>query len=104
MDKHHNHGGVQNVSLLLLGVLLKDGGTARQAVSSGVAPRVLRAMQSTEGREVQYNGLQALRLLTDNGRAPRAGQQEAALRAKAAHASDNGICGIANDVLALVTP
>jgi len=104
MDRHPTHGGVQNVCLLMLCVLLKDSTAARQAVTLGTVSRVLRAMEAIAGREVQFNGLSALRLLTDNGRAPRAGLQDAALRAKVAHANDNPISAVANDVLALVTP
>lgn len=104
MDRHPLHGGVQNVCLLALCSLMKDGTVARQAVTLGAVARVLRAMEATAGREVQYNGLAALRLLTDNGRAPRAGLQEAAMRAKVAHQNDNALCTIANEVLALVTP
>merc|ERR1712087_715912 len=61
-------------------------------------------MEISAGREVQYNGLRVLRLLTDNRRAPHAGLQEAAMRAKVAHPNDDDICLISNDVLALVTP
>lgn len=115
MDRHPNHGGVQNVCLLALAGLLKDPATTRQAVNNGIVARVLHAMEVTSGREVQFNGLAALRLLADTGRhpraqlqdnprAPRAGLQEAALRAKVAHQSDNAVCNAANDVLALVTP
>eukprot|EP00440_Ansanella_granifera_P007039 gb/GFBE01007626.1/.p1 GENE.gb/GFBE01007626.1/~~gb/GFBE01007626.1/.p1 ORF type:complete len:413 (+),score=94.30 gb/GFBE01007626.1/:1-1239(+) len=115
MESHAQHGGVQNVCLLLLAALLKDTAVARQAVASGSVNRVLSAMELTTGREVQYNGLSALRLLLDSGRsnraflqdnpkAPRANLQEAALRAKVAHQSDNAVCNAANDVLALVTP
>lgn len=103
MDRHSAHGGIQNVCLLLLGALLKDSLAARQAVILGTASRVMRAMEIS-GREVQYNGLAGLRLLTDNGRAPRAGLQEAAMRAKVAHATDNAVCSVSNDVLSLVTP
>jgi len=104
MDSHPSHGGVQNVCLLLLCALMKDGGAARQAVSLGAVGRVLRAMEATAGREVQYNGCVALRLLADGGRAPRVGLQEAVMRAKVAHQSDDAISGVANDVLAIVTP
>lgn len=104
MDRHPTHGGIQNVCLLALCVLLKDSGAARQAVTLGAVTRVLRALEATNGREVQFNGLSALRLLTDNGRAPRAGLQESAMRAKVAHQNDTTICAVANDVLALVTP
>jgi len=104
MDQHPLHGGVQNVSLLFLAALLNDITAARQAVSLGIVTRVLRAMEATTGREVQYNGLNSLRLLTDNGRAPRAGLQDAAIRAKAAHQHDAAVCALANNVLALVTP
>jgi len=104
MDRHPSHGGIQNVSLLLLYGLMKDTNAARQAVSLGATPRVIRAMEATAGREVQFNGLSALRVLTEQGRAPRTGLQEAALRAKVAHQSDNVVCTAADDVLALVTP
>lgn len=104
MDKHPCHGGVQNVCLLALCGLLKDGVAARQAVTLGSVARVLRAMEATAGREVQYNGLSALRLLTGEGRAPRAGLLEAAMRAKVAHQNDNIVVTVANEVLALVTP
>lgn len=115
MDLHPNHGGIQNVCLLLLCALLKDGNTIRQAVQADAAQRVLRAMDVSTGREVQYNALSALRLLADTGRHPRAMVQdsvkmprqplsESALKAKVAHQSDNAVCNAANDVLALVTP
>lgn len=115
MDLHSNHGGVQNVCLLALTGLLKDPVSTRTAVNSGAVARVLKAMEVTSGREVQYNGLAALRLLADTGRhpravlqdnprVPRAGLQEAAMRAKVAHQSDNAVCNAANDVLAIVTP
>jgi len=115
MDRHASHGGVQNVSLLMLAGLLKDNSVARQAVSSGSVNRVISAMELTTGREVHYNGLQVLKLLLDSGRnnraflqdnprAPRANLQEAALRAKAAHETDSILCNSSNDVLALVTP
>uniref|UniRef100_A0A7S4SBF7 C3H1-type domain-containing protein n=1 Tax=Alexandrium monilatum TaxID=311494 RepID=A0A7S4SBF7_9DINO len=104
MDRHPSHGGVQNVCLILMDRLLKDSSTARQAVSSGAVSRVVRAMEATPGREVQYNGLAALRVLADIGRAPRSGLQEVAMRAKAAHSSDAALCNMANDVLALVAP
>jgi len=115
MDAHPSHGGVQNVSLLMLAGLVKDNAAARTAVASGSVNRVLKAMELTTGREVQSNGLAALRLLLDSGRnnraflqdnprAPRANLQEAALRAKVSHQSDNSVCSSANDVLALVTP
>jgi len=104
MDQHQGHGGVQNVCLLALAGLLKDSSAARQAVSLGTVSRVLQAMEATTGREVQYNALSLLRLLTENGRAQRAGLQEAALRAKVAHQNDTALCKVANDVLALVTP
>lgn len=115
MDRHASHGGVQNVSLLMLTGLMKDHNGARQAVASGTVNRILSAMELTSGREVQYNGCLALRLLLDSGRnsraflqdnprAPRANIQEAALRAKVNHQSDNAVCNAANEVLALVTP
>jgi len=104
MDRHQNHGGIQNVGLLVLCGLVKDSVAARQAVSLGATARVLRSMEATAGREVQFNGLSALRLLTEQGRAQRAGLQEAALRAKVAHQSDSTVCTVADDVLALVTP
>lgn len=105
MDRHRAHGGVQNVSLLLLCGLSKDGSAARQAVSLGFVQRIFRAMESTiGGREVQFNGLSALRLLMDGGRGPRAGLAEAAMRAKVAHQHDVPLCNVANDVLAMVTP
>lgn len=115
MDRHASHGGVQNVSLLMLTGLMKDHTVARQAVAGGTVNRILNAMELTSGREVQYNGLLALRLLLDSGRnsraflqdnprAPRANLQEAALRAKVNHQSDNAVCNASNDVLALVTP
>lgn len=115
MDMHPFHGGVQNVCLLALTGFLKDAVITRQAVNNGTVTRVLKAMEVTSGREVQFNGLAALRLLVDNTRhprmvlqdnprAPRAGLQEAAMRAKVAHQSDNAVCNAANDVLALVTP
>jgi len=104
MDRHPHHGGVQNVCLLALYSLLKDSIAARQAVTLGAVSRVLRAMEATAGREVQNNGLAVLRLLIGEGRAPRAGLQEAAMRAKVAHQNDNTVCAMANEVLALVTP
>mmetsp|Transcript_150532 Transcript_150532/g.464512 ORF Transcript_150532/g.464512 Transcript_150532/m.464512 type:complete len:260 (+) Transcript_150532:73-852(+) len=104
MDRHPAHGGVQNVCLLLIGNLLKDGGAARQAATGGTLSRVLRAMDATNGREVQYNGLTALRLMAEGGRGLRSGLQEAAMQAKAAHAGDAALCTLADDVLALVTP
>eukprot|EP00928_Gymnodinium_smaydae_P017139 TRINITY_DN16545_c0_g2_i1.p1 TRINITY_DN16545_c0_g2~~TRINITY_DN16545_c0_g2_i1.p1 ORF type:complete len:299 (+),score=57.19 TRINITY_DN16545_c0_g2_i1:156-1052(+) len=104
MDRHVNHGGIQNVCLRTLAVLLKDAQGPRQAVSLGLVSRVLRAMDTTNGREVQYNGLSALRLLAENGRAPRAGVQDAAMRAKVSHQGDDGLLDVANDVLCLVTP
>jgi len=104
MDRHPHHGGVQNVCLLALCALMKDSISARQAVTLGAVSRVLRAMEATAGREVQYNGLATLQLLIGEGRAPRAGLQEAAIRAKVAHQSDNTVCTMANEVLALVTP
>lgn len=115
MDQYQNHGGVQNVCLLAITALLKDPVNTRQAVNNGTVARVLKAMEVTSGREVQYNGLAALRLLADTGRhprtvlqdnprAPRVNLQEAALRAKVAHQSDNAVCNAANDVLSLVTP
>lgn len=104
MDRHPNHGGIQNVGLLVLCGLVKDSVAARQAVSLGATARVLRAMEAIAGREVQFNGLSALRLLTEQGRAQRAGLQEAALRAKVAHQSDSTVGTVADDVLALVTP
>jgi len=104
MDRHPSHGGIQNVCLLLFGVLLRDGSAARHAVNGGAVAKVIRAMEATAGREVQYNGLAALRLLTDTGRAARPGLQEVALRAKAAHEGDSGVCSAADEVLALVTP
>jgi len=115
MDLYPGHGGVQNVCLMVLGVVLKEKDTARQALSMGAVSRVLRAMESTEGREVQNNGLAALRLLTDTGRGPRGGLhdaaarakeevQEAAMRSKASHQNDEVVQKAANDVLALVTP
>jgi len=104
MDRHPSHGGIQNVCLLLFGVLLRDGSAARHAVNGGAVAKVIRAMEATAGREVQYNGLTALRLLTDAGRAARPGLQEVALRAKAAHEGDSGVCNAADEVLALVTP
>jgi len=104
MDRHPHHGGVQNVCLLVLVSLLKDSVAARQAVTLGAVSRVLRAMEATAGREVQFNGLAVLRHLIGDGRAPRAGLQDAAMRAKVAHQNDNVVCTMANDVLALVTP
>jgi hypothetical protein len=119
MDAHPTHGGIQNVTLLLLADLMKDSrlsehakhtsrwedsSFARQAVSAGAITRVLRGLESTNGRQVQYNGCVVLRLLLDNGRAPRAGLQEVAMRAKAAHQNDEELCAVADDVLSLVTP
>lgn len=104
MDRHSAHGGVQNVCLIVLCGLMKEGHAARQAVNSGALPRVLRALEATTGREVQVNGLSALRLLAEQGRAQRAGLQEAALRAKVGHQSDNAVVAAADEVLALVTP
>jgi len=113
MDRHPSHGGMQNVCLLVLCGLVKDATAARQAISLGLVTRVLRAMEATQGREVQLNGLSALRLLTENGRSQRLGVQQdaalkakvdAALRAKVAHQYDTTICEIADDVLAMVTP
>lgn len=104
MDAHPTHGGIQNVTLLLLSDLMKDGSFARQAVSAGAVSRVLRGLESTNGREVQYNGCVVLRSLLDAGRAPRTGLQEAAMRAKAAHQGDEELCTMADDVLSLVTP
>lgn len=115
MDQHSSHGGIQNVCLLLLSELIKDGAVARQALAHGAVSRVLRALESTSGREVQYNGCLALRLLLDSGRATRtmqedsgraarAGMQAAAMRAKEEHPRDEVLCAQANDVLALVTP
>lgn len=104
MDRHPHHGGVQNVCLLALGSLMKDAMSARQAVTSGALARVLRAMEATAGREVQFNGLQVLRLLIAEGRAPQVGLQEVAMRAKVAHQSDSTVCALADEVLALVTP
>jgi len=119
MDAHQMHGGIQNVTLLLLSDLMtdsrpsdhtkhtsrwEDGSVARQAVSAGAVSRVLRGLESTNGREVQYNGCVVLRLLLDIGRAPRAGFQEAAMRAKGHHQSDEELCAVADDVLSLVTP
>lgn len=104
MDRHPGHGGVQNIALLPLLELSRDAMVARQAVTCGCVPRVLRAMEATAGREVQFNGCVVLRLLADQGRAPRTGLQEAALRAKVAHQADSALCVAANDVLALVTP
>ncbi|CAE8614146.1 unnamed protein product, partial [Polarella glacialis] len=99
MDAHPSHGGVQNVSLLMLAGLVKDNAAARTAVASGSVNRaawsskvaaaawsskvaaaawsskvaaVLKAMELTTGREVQSNGLAALRLLLDSGRNNRA--------------------------------
>jgi hypothetical protein len=115
MDRHPTHGGIQNVSLLMLASLVKDSMASRQAVTAGAVSRVLKAMDLTSGREVQRNGLAALRLLLecgrtnraflqDNPRAPRTSIQETALRAKVAHQSDDALCETADDVLALVTP
>lgn len=104
MDRHQSHGGIQNVCLRLLCDLIQEGGSARQAVSLGAMSRVLRALETTAGREVQYNGCAAVRLLADSGRAPRSGLQEALMRAKADHENDASLCNLANEVLALVTP
>jgi hypothetical protein len=115
MDRYPGHGGIQNVCLLVMSVLLKDHAAARQALSLGAVARVLKAMETTEGREVQFNGLTALRLLTDTGRGPRGGLhdaaarakedvQEAAMRSKATFQNDESVQKAANDVLALVTP
>lgn len=115
MDRHPAHGGIQNVSLLLLSELMKDSAVARQAVAQGAVSRVLRALESTAGREVQYNGCTALRLLVDHGRVVRmlqeesgrevrTGIQEAAMKAKEEHEGDETLCALANDVLSLVTP
>jgi len=119
MDAHQMHGGIQNVTLLLLSDLMKDsrhsdhtkhtsrwedGSLARQAVSAGAVSRVLRGLEATNGREVQYNGCIVLRMLLDIGRAPRTGLQEAAMRAKAAHQNDEELCTVADDILSLVTP
>jgi len=104
MDRHPSHGGMQNVCLLLLGELLKDASVARKAVSLGAVDRVLVAMDATTGREVQYNGCAVLQHLAGPGRAPRAGLQETAMRAKAAHPGDLELCNLADDLLAVVTP
>ncbi|CAE8648585.1 unnamed protein product, partial [Polarella glacialis] len=72
MDVHPSHGGVQNVSLLMLAGLVKDNAAARTAVASGSVNRVLKAMELTTGREVQSNGLAALRLLLGQRGATRA--------------------------------
>mmetsp|Transcript_66821 Transcript_66821/g.139534 ORF Transcript_66821/g.139534 Transcript_66821/m.139534 type:complete len:317 (+) Transcript_66821:125-1075(+) len=104
MDAHPAHGGIQNVTLLVLCCLMKDSGVARQAVQIGMVPKVLRAMEATSGREVQFNGLNAIRLLIESGRAQRTGLQETALRAKVAHQNDDTVSTAADEVLAIVTP
>lgn len=104
MDMHATHGGVQNVSLLLLCSMAKDATASRQALTKGYVAQIFRAMESTPGREVQFNGLTALRLIVDGGRGPRAALQEAATRAKVAHQHDAALCSLADDVLAMVTP
>lgn len=104
MDLHPAHGGVQNICLRLLVDLMKHGNVARQAVVAGVLPRVLKSLEGSTGREVQYNGCVALRFLADGGRAPRAGLQDVAMQAKVAHENDMALCVVANDVLGIVTP
>lgn len=104
MDRHPAHGGVQNVGLLLLCASMKDASAARRAVSLGFVARVVRALEATDGREVQYNGLGALRLLVDNGRAPRVGLQDVSMRAKTTHQNDTDVCAVADDILAMVIP
>jgi len=115
MERHSNHGGVQNVGLLLLSSLLKDAGVVRQAVAAGAVVRVVASMGLTSGRAVQLNGLQVLQLLMDgsrhsrpflqdNPKAPRAAVQEAALQAKVVYQADEMVCKAADELLALVTP
>mmetsp|Transcript_56716 Transcript_56716/g.135080 ORF Transcript_56716/g.135080 Transcript_56716/m.135080 type:complete len:289 (-) Transcript_56716:118-984(-) len=104
MDLHGNHGGVQNVCCLLVCEMAKDNGVARQAVSHGIVPRLTRALENSCGREVQYNGCVALRLLADGGRAPRTGLQEAAFRAKSSHQGDDVLVQASDELLATVTP
>mmetsp|Transcript_54501 Transcript_54501/g.100836 ORF Transcript_54501/g.100836 Transcript_54501/m.100836 type:complete len:290 (-) Transcript_54501:156-1025(-) len=104
MDLHSGHGGVQNVCCLLVCEMAKDNSVARQAVSHGVVPRLIRALENSCGREVQYNGCKALRYLADGGRAPRTGLQEAAFRAKSNHQGDDDLVHMADELLATVTP
>eukprot|EP00747_Dinoflagellata_sp_TGD_P065583 gnl/TRDRNA2_/TRDRNA2_154416_c0_seq3.p1 gnl/TRDRNA2_/TRDRNA2_154416_c0~~gnl/TRDRNA2_/TRDRNA2_154416_c0_seq3.p1 ORF type:complete len:322 (-),score=48.44 gnl/TRDRNA2_/TRDRNA2_154416_c0_seq3:139-1104(-) len=104
MDRHPHHGGVQNVCLLSLCELGKDIGIARHSVSLGMVARILRAMETSTGREVQNNGCVVLRLLAESGHAPRTGIQEAAFQAKASYSNDSNLCSNANDLLAIVTP
>merc|ERR1719329_2097608 len=88
MDRHELHGGIQNVCLRLLCDRMKDTASARQAEKLGALSRVLKALETTTGREVQYNGCAALRLLADIGRAPRAGLQEVLMKAKGEYEGD----------------
>eukprot|EP00747_Dinoflagellata_sp_TGD_P209799 gnl/TRDRNA2_/TRDRNA2_83170_c0_seq1.p1 gnl/TRDRNA2_/TRDRNA2_83170_c0~~gnl/TRDRNA2_/TRDRNA2_83170_c0_seq1.p1 ORF type:complete len:327 (+),score=39.60 gnl/TRDRNA2_/TRDRNA2_83170_c0_seq1:53-1033(+) len=105
MDRHQAHGGIQNVCLLVLRHMSEDTYIAAHAVSLGLVPRVLRAMEASTGREVQFNGCgAAVRLLSDNGYAPRSGLQEAAFRAKEVHENDQALHAVANDLLSLVIP
>jgi len=104
MDSHPAHGGVQNVCLLLLREISYESGVARQAVALGATGRILRAMEATVGREVQYNGCILLKFLAERAKAPRSGLQDAALRAKVAYQTDDIVCAVADDVLAIVTP
>lgn len=104
MDQHKSHGGIQNVCLLVLGDLLKDNSVARQAVSLGFLSRVVHALEKSSGREVQYNGCNAVKLLADLGRAPRAGLQEVLMQAKAHHEHDVMLTTMADDALSVVTP
>mmetsp|Transcript_2952 Transcript_2952/g.5093 ORF Transcript_2952/g.5093 Transcript_2952/m.5093 type:complete len:353 (+) Transcript_2952:63-1121(+) len=115
MESHSNHGGMQNVCVLLLAGLLKDAGVIRQAVAAGAVVRVVASMGLTSGRALQLNGLKALQLLMDSSRhsrpflqdnpkAPRAAVQEAALQAKVVYQADEQVCKAADELLALVTP
>eukprot|EP00929_Paragymnodinium_shiwhaense_P010228 TRINITY_DN11477_c0_g1_i1.p1 TRINITY_DN11477_c0_g1~~TRINITY_DN11477_c0_g1_i1.p1 ORF type:complete len:339 (-),score=74.73 TRINITY_DN11477_c0_g1_i1:156-1172(-) len=104
MDLQEGHGGVLNVAMVALLPLLKDISAARQAVNLGAAQRILSAMECSDGREIQYNGLRVLKVLADSGRAPRMGFQEASLHAKVVHQNDPKVTTAADDLLTIVTP
>lgn len=105
MDEHPTHGGVQNVCMHLINSMARDASVARQAVSLGYVPRIVRAMEATPGRGVQLYGAKALLLLKDGCRGQGGvGLAETAMRAKEAHEDDAEVCNVANDLLAIVTP
>lgn len=104
MDLQEGHGGVLNVAMIALLPLLKDISAARQAVSLGASQRIISAMETSDGREIQFNGLKVLKVLADSGRAPRMGFQEAALHAKVIHQNDPKVTTAADDLLTIVTP